>query len=328
VAHYATGSKSFTETLREIVGTRAGSQFKYFNTYMQASENAVDVLICDEAHRIRKTSNSQYTPKEKRSTKAQLEELLHVARVLVLFIDDYQTVRPDEIGTVQYVTDLLGQRADVDLFEYELTTQFRCGGSEAYVDWVNNTLGIMETAVPLLEKSEDFEFKICESPYEVENMIRQRLAEGFTARMMAGFCWPWSAPNSDGTLVDDVVVGDWRRPWNAKPDAGKLAAGIPKSSLWAYHHGGVDQVGCIYTAQGFEFDFAGVIVGPDFTYDLDAGQWIAHKEHSKDTMVKRSENYLAYARNLYRVLLTRGMKGCYVYFMDKDTERFVRSRIR
>lgn len=328
VAHYATGSKSFTETLREIVGSRAGVQFKYFNTYMQAEPNAVDVLICDEAHRIRTTSNSRYTPKAKRSTKPQLEELLQVARVLVLFIDDYQTVRPDEIGTVQYVMDLLSSRNDVDVHEYELTTQFRCGGSESFIEWVNNTLGIMDTTTPMLEPSDDFQFKICDSPDEVEELIRMRVDEGFTARVMAGFCWPWSSPNSDGTLVDDVVVGEWRRPWNAKPDAGKLASGIPKSSLWAYHPGGIDQVGCIYTAQGFEFDFAGVIVGPDYTYDLDAGQWVAHKEHSQDKMVKRSANYLAYAQNLYRVLLTRGMKGCYVYFMDKDTERFVRSRLR
>ena len=251
-----------------------------------------------------------------------------MARVLVMFIDDYQTVRTDEIGTVQYVMELLSSRHDVDIHEYELTTQFRCGGSESFIEWVNNTLGIIDTATPMLEPSDDFQFKICSSPDEVEELIRMRVGEGFTARVMAGFCWPWSDPNPDGSLVDDVIVGDWRRPWNARSDAGKLAPGIPKSSLWAYHPGGIDQVGCIYTAQGFEFDFAGVIVGPDFTYDLDAGQWVAHKEHSRDTMVKRSVNYLAYAQNLYRVLLTRGMKGCYVYFVDKDTERFVRSRLR
>jgi len=328
VAHYATGSKSFTETLREVVGSRAGVQFKYFNTYMQASANAVDVLICDEAHRIRETSNQQYTPRDKRSNKPQLDELLHVSRVLVLFIDDLQSVRPGEIGSIGYVKNHLANRPDVDIHEYELTTQFRCGGSEAYVDWVNDTLGIMETAVPLLEKSDSFEFKICSSPQEVEDHIRSHAEQGRTARMMAGFCWPWSQPNSDGTLVNDVVVGDWQRPWNAKPDAGKLAAGIPKSSLWAYHQGGIDQVGCIYTAQGFEFDYAGVIFGLDFTYSPDEGKWIANPEHSKDTMVKRSKDYLAFAQNLYRVLLTRGMKGCYVYFMDKETERFLRSRLR
>jgi hypothetical protein len=328
VAQYATGSKSFTETLREVVGKRAGVQFKYFNTYMNAELNALDVLICDEAHRIRKTSNSRFTKKDERSTKAQIDELLHVSRVLVLFIDDYQTVRPDEIGKISYVHEALQQREDVDVHEYELTTQFRCGGSETFIEWVNDTLGIVKSASPVLEQSDSFDFCICQSPHELEDLIRARVAKGFTARIMAGYCWPWSMPNSDGTLVDDVVIDDWSRPWNAKPDATRLAPGIPKAPLWAYAPGGIDQVGCIYTAQGFEFDFAGIIVGNDFVYDLDKGQWIAHRDRSCDGTLKRSSSYLEYARNLYRVLLTRGMKGCYVYFVDKDTERFVRSRMR
>lgn len=328
VVDYATGSSAFTETLRTIVGKRASTQFKYFDTYIQAPANAIDVLICDEAHRIRKTSNRRYTPASKRSQKLQIEELLHVARVLVLFIDDHQTVRPNEIGKVQYVYDAVSGRNDVDVYEYELTTQFRCGGSETFIEWVNNTLGIMDTTSAILENTKDFEFRICQSPEELEGLIKARVEEGFTARMMAGYCWPWSMPNSDGTLVNDVVIGDWQRPWNAKPESTRLADGIPKAPLWAYSPGGIDQVGCIYTAQGFEFDFAGIIVGEDFTYDLDKGEWIAHREKSHDGTLKRSASYLDYARNLYRVLLTRGMKGCYVYFMDKDTERFVRSRVR
>jgi hypothetical protein len=328
IAHYATGSKSFTETLREIVGSRAGSQFKYFNTYGQAEQNTVDVLICDEAHRIRITSNDRFTRKDKRSDKPQFEELLHVARVVVLFIDDHQTVRPGEIGTVGYVTSAIADRTDVECYEYELTTQFRCGGSESFIDWVNNTLGIIKTATPLLERSADYDFRICASPHELEQLVQDRVAEGYTARMMAGFCWPWSEPQIDGQLVNDVVINEWARPWNAKPGAGKIAAGIPKASLWAYDPRGIDQVGCIYTAQGFEFDYAAVIIGPDFVYDLDKGEWVAHREHSHDSVVKRSKDYLSYAQNLYRVLLTRGMKGCYIYFADKDTERFVRSRVR
>lgn len=328
-AQYATGSKSFTETLREIVGKQAATQFSYFNKFMKAPYNALDVLICDEAHRIRNTSNDRFTRKELRSDGTQLEELLHVSRVLVLFIDDHQTVRPNEIGSVQYILDHAAAHPEIDVHDYELTTQFRCGGSEKFIDWVNDTLGIMKTASPVLESTPDFEFRICDSPIELQSLIRQRVEEGFTARMTAGFCWPWSNPTAEGDLVEDVVVGDWKQPWNARPDAGRLKPGIPKASLWAYHPGGVDQVGCIYTAQGFEFDFAGVIIGPDLTYDLDKGTWQGHPTQSKDSGLRGTKDlYLDYARNLYRVLLTRGMKGCYVYFVDKDTERFFRSRMR
>ena len=90
---------------------------------------------------------------------------------------------------------------------------------------------------------------------------RGRLAEGRSARISAGYCWPWSDPGPDGRLVSDVRVGDWARPWNVKGDRAVDTA--PPSALWATMNGGFDQVGCVYTAQGFEYDWSGVIIGPD-----------------------------------------------------------------
>ena len=133
---------------------------------------------------------------------------------------------------------------------------------------------------------------------------------------------------SDWTLVEDVVVGTYRRPWNARPDAGRLAPGIPKATLWAHDPSGIDQVGCVYTAQGFEFDYVGVIFGPDLTYDFDAQGWRGNPASSHDITVKRAnERFTDLVKNTYRVLLSRGLRGCYVHFMDKDTERFFRSRM-
>ncbi len=108
-----------------------------------------------------------------------------------------------------------------------------------------------------VEGNDAFDFRIFDSPLTLENAIREKAAEKYTARMTAGFCWKWSLPRQDGTLIEDVVFGDYRRPWNAKPEANRLARGVPKASLWAYSPGGIDQIGCIYTAQGFEFDYVG-----------------------------------------------------------------------
>jgi uncharacterized protein len=125
-----------------------------------------------------------------------------------------------------------------------------------------------------------------------------------------------------------VRVGNWQMPWNANSDKGRLASGIPKESFWASDPRGIDQVGCIYTAQGFEFDYVGIIWGPDLRYDPQRGQWIGDRTQSADRMVKSSgDQFMDLVKNTYRVLLTRGMKGCYVYFMDEDTRNFVRSRI-
>lgn len=326
-AHYATGSRAFTETLRKIIGFRGAVQFKYFNSYSEAEHNAVDVLISDEAHRIRKTSGNRFTPRDKRSSVPQIEELINASKVAVFFIDDNQVVRPGEIGSVQYIKEY-AEKKNCRIFEYELEAQFRCNGSDAFVNWVNNTLGIKRTANVIWDQHEEFDFKIFDGPEELENAIRDKVRSGYTGRVTAGFCWDWSNPNPDGTLKDDVNVGDYRRPWNARPEARRLAPNIPKSNLWAYDPNGIDQIGCIYTAQGFEFDYVGVIFGKDLIYNFDEQVWQGNPKNSADAVVSKSKDkFIDLVKNTYRVLLSRGMKGCYVYFMDKDTERFFKSRI-
>jgi DUF2075 family protein len=100
-----------------------------------------------------------------------------------------------------------------------------------------------------------------------------------------------------------------RLPWNARPDTGRLGPAIPPSNFWASDLNRINQVGCAYTAQGFEFDYVGVIVGRDLRWDPATNDWIGDSGASHDSIVKRT----------YRVLLTRGLKGCYVYFVDAAT---------
>ncbi len=326
-AHYATGSKAFTETLRRIVGARAAAQFKYFHNYATAEKNALDVLILDESHRIRKTSVSRFTPKDERSGLLQIEELLAAARVSVFFIDDYQVVRPREIGSSTLIASS-AKAIGAEVEEYRLEAQFRCSGSEGFLNWIDNTLGVRKTANILWKGDPKFEFKLFDSPEELDAAIRAKATEGHSARLTAGYCWPWSDPRPDGTLAPDVSIGGWARPWNAKEGAGRLARGIPKAALWAYEPGGIDQVGCIYTAQGFEFDYVGVLFGRDLFYNPAAGAWEGRKEFCEDPAVAAARtNFAELIKNTYRVLLSRGMKGCYVHFLDEETKAFFLSRM-
>jgi DUF2075 family protein/ATP:corrinoid adenosyltransferase len=326
--YHATGSAAFTKTLRRVVGQRASPLFKYFNSFPTYSENQIDVLVCDEAHRIRTTSNDRYTKKEAKSKVPQIEELLHAAKVAIFFIDDLQVVRPGEIGSCELIRET-AKKFTNEVFEFELKTQFRCNGSDGYLNWVDDVLGIRDTANRILTKDEKMEFKIFGSPQELHEEIERKNSENpNSARMVAGFCWPWSNPNGDGTLVEDVIIGDYRRPWNAKDTAGRLAPGIPSSNLWAYDVNGVDQIGCIYTIQGFEFDYVGIIFGKDLVYGIEKKTWVGDPNKSYDSKVKKDkEQFLRNVKNTYRVLLTRGMKGCYVFFEDKATEDYVKSRV-
>jgi len=327
--HHATGSAAFTNTVRRRVGTRASGLFRFFNSYLNAEDDTLDVLICDEAHRIRKHSWDRFRKKNAIDPdRPQLDELLSVARVAVFFIDDMQAVKRDEIGNSDEIERLAGEHG-AEVHDYELDAQFRCGGSEGFVRWVERTLDIRRTDTPMWGGDDNFDFDIVDSPEELDALIRARAEEGNTARLVAGYCWPWSAPREDGTLVDDVRIDGWSRPWNARPNATGLAEGIPKSHYWASEPGGIDQVGCIYTAQGFEFDYAGVIFGEDLVYRPRRG-WVGRREYSKDGGLKRGaseEEFTALVKNTYRVLLSRGLKGCYVHFADEVTRDFVESRM-
>jgi DUF2075 family protein len=326
-AHYATGSRAFTKTLWKLVGSRARPVLKYFNGYRDALPSEIDALICDEAHRIRETSNDRFTPKARKSVEPQIRELLRAAKVSIFFIDDRQGVRPKEIGSSSYIRQHAAE-LKYEVSEFELDVQFRCSGSAGFVNWVSNTLGIERTANQLWTGAEAFDLQIFATPQSMESAIRAKARGVATARLAAGYCWNWSDPNPDGTLVEDIVIGDWHKPWNARPDSGRLAKGIPPADLWATDPGGIEQVGCIYTAQGFEVDYVGVIWGKDLAYDPDGQAWIGNPKESHDRTVKQSKaDFLKLVKNTYRVLLSRGMKGCYICFLDKNTERFVRSRM-
>ncbi len=326
-AQYATGSRAFTENLRKFAGRAAGQQFKYFHQYAVVDAESVDVLICDEAHRIRETSVSRFTRKNERSGKAQIEELIDASRTTVFLIDDLQMVRPKEVGSSDLIREACAERGR-EVFEYQLAAQFRCAGSEGFISWVTDVLDIEPTANPFWEGDPAFDFRIVDSPDELDAAVLHRVEEGESARLVAGYCWEWSDPRADGTLAPDVVIGDWARPWNAKSGAGRLARGVPKEHVWATDPGGIHQVGCIYTAQGFEFEYVGVIVGPDLVYREGQG-WVGVPEASYDRPVRTAgDEFAELAKNAYRVLLTRGMKGCAVYFTDQETRDYWRSRVQ
>ncbi|RKX37322.1 MAG: peptidase S24 [Thermotogae bacterium] len=319
---HATGSSAFTNTLRKILGTRSSRLFKFFNSFTNYGENEVDVLICDEAHRIRETSTSRYTPRYLRTNTPQIEELIRVAKLSVFFIDERQVVRPTEIGNIRLIKDTarkLGLKED-NISEFELVTQFRCSGSDTFLRWVENILGIEKNEYEFLTKRESMEFKIMEDPLELKRIIDGKNREHKNcARITAGFCWPWSDPLPDGTLVKDVKVGNLEMPWERKNQFWK----------WATDDSGMEQVGTVYTAQGFEFDYIGVIFGDDLVWDKDSQKWVGKPENSYDTVTKRNnEKFVEHLKNVYRVLLTRAHKGVYIYFINKDTEDYFRSKIK
>ena len=328
---HATGSQSFTQTLRRVAAKgspRVRKTFQYFNSFMTAEPNELDVLILDEAHRIRETSANRYTRASLRTGRPQIDELLSAARTPVFLLDQNQVVRPGELGTVADIHAAAAARG-IDVLTVSLDDQFRCGGSLAYVQWVERLLGLQAGGPRAWDGDDDFSISVMDSPHELEAWRSAREGEGYGARLTAGFCWPWSDPTKDGALIPDVAIGDWTRPWNLKGD--RSVGGAPPSALWATDPAGAGQVGCIYTAQGFEYDYAGVIIGPDLVWR--DGDWRIVRDANKDPALRSRSalpdtEFARLVKNVYKVLLTRGMQGVGIFSTDPPTNDFLRSLIR
>ncbi|MDH6289412.1 hypothetical protein M2275_004331 [Rhodococcus opacus] len=319
---HATGSRSFTQTLRKVAGARAPrvqKMFKYFNQFMTADRNGLDVVVLDEAHRIRETSVDRYTKAELRTDRPQIDELIAAARVPVFLLDEHQVVRPGEMGSLEQIqrhADTLGLTTQ----HVHLDEQFRCGGSEEYVLWVKRLLGLVEGGPCAWRGDPQFAVRVANTPQELEHLLSQQQERGYTARMTAGYCWPWSDADKDGSLPADVQIGDWSRPWNSKSD--RRLGDAPPAPLWATEEGGFDQVGCVYTAQGFEYDWNGVILGPDLVWRDCQFKTVrsANRDPDMRNLKKVSDiRFNKLVRNIYKVLLTRGMVGTVIYSTDEET---------
>ncbi|MFE4531849.1 DNA/RNA helicase domain-containing protein [Streptomyces anulatus] len=329
-ALHATGSQSFTKTMRKIAGTRKPEVqrlFRYFNSFMEAEPNDLDVLVCDEAHRLRKTSANRYTKATLRTGRPQVAELMAAARVPVFLLDQHQVVRPGEMGTEEQIREAaaaLGLACTV----VKLDSQFRCGGSDAYLQWVVDLLGLEGQDPTVWEPDDKVRLMTVDTPQELEDFLAAQRAQGYGARMSAGYCWKWTTKitSSMNALPTDVVIGDWARPWNLYGDRALL--GAPPAPLWATAPEGFGQVGCVYTAQGFEYDWSGVIMGPDLVWRTD--RWVVDRTASKDpsfTKATSDDDVDRLVRNTYKVLLPRGMIGTVVYSTDPETREKLRTLI-
>ncbi|MEU9036034.1 DUF2075 domain-containing protein [Streptomyces sp. NPDC048352] len=329
-ALHATGSQSFTKTMRKVAGARKPEVqrlFRYFNSFMDAEPNDMDVLVCDEAHRLRKTSANRYTKAALRTGRPQVVELIDAARVPVFLLDQHQVVRPGEMGTVEQIRQAAADH-EVDFTLVELDSQFRCGGSDAYLLWVTSLLGLEGEGPIRWEPDGKVQLLTVDSPQELEAFLDDKRAQGYGARLSAGYCWKWTTKITPAmtTLPADVVIGDWSKPWNLYGDRSLL--GAPPAPLWATDPAGFGQVGCVYTAQGFEYDWSGVIMGPDLVWRKN--RWVADRTASKDpsfTKATPDDEVDRLIRNTYKVLLTRGMIGTIVYSTDPETREKLRSLI-
>lgn len=300
--------------------TRISNLFTGSGTFTETKVNTFDALLVDEAHRLNEKSGMFQNKGEN-----QIKEIIEAARLSVFFIDEDQRVTFKDIGEKEQI-EAWAKRCGADVQELSLESQFRCNGADGYLAWLDHILGIRNTANTNLE-GVDYEFKVVDSPGELKRLIEQKNKVNNKARMVAGYCWDWVS-KADPEKMDIVITEQhFEAKWNLASDG----------SLWILKPESVSEIGCIHTCQGLELDYVGVIIGRDLM--IHAGEVHTYPELRAKTD-KSLQGYKALfkknateakkkadliIKNTYRTLMTRGQKGCFVYAVDVQTNRYLKT---
>jgi uncharacterized protein len=309
-----------------LAGTLRKSQisnlFSGSGAFTETHANVFDALVVDEAHRLNEKSGLFGNLGSN-----QIQELIGAAKCSIFFLDEDQRVTFKDIGEMSEIARL-ARNTGATVTTLELASQFRCNGSDGYLAWLDSTLGIRPTANETLD-ADEFDFRVFASPEALRREIVEKNRANNKARMVAGYCWDWNSKKNPDAR--DVLIPEhgFAMTWNLTKDGG----------LWMVAPESVNEIGCIHTCQGLEVDYIGVIVGPDLTVvnDIVTTRPLMRSKHDKslsgykrllkEDPVEANRKADLIIKNTYRTLMTRGMKGCYVYFTDKAAEQLFRSRL-
>ncbi len=284
-------------------------------------ENDFDLLIVDEAHRLK--LRTQYS----KGGDNQIREIINASKTSVFFIDEAQKVTWKDIGEVSQIEEF-ANLMNANVQHLELKSQFRCNGSDGYITWMDESLGVIENADTPFPNS-GYDFKIFDNPSILYEAIRSKNEINNKSRMLAGYCWDWvSKRNPD---VDDITFPEFgfKAKWNLES----------RGSAWIIDPRSVDDIGCIHTSQGLELDYVGVIIGPDLKMRdgilvSDLGGRAStdvslhgYKKEMKENPVSAAAKVDKIIRNTYRTLMSRGMKGCYIYCTDPEVAKYFQNRL-
>ena len=320
VTKSATPRSVYSNKLRgDFTKKYIGHLFQSSGKFVDEKSNAIDCLIVDEAHRL--TEKSDFFGHGEN----QVKEIINSSRFSIFFLDENQRVTLKDIGreeTIKY----FAKQLNAGIYTYELDCQFRCNGSDGYIAWLDNVLEIRETANFDIDGF-DYEFKIFDDPNELRNAIEEKNKINNKSRIVAGYCWDWPKINRTDPDYNDIVIPEYNFEMSWNLDGGEL---------FALGENTVKQAGCIHTTQGLEFDYVGVIIGDDMRYENDHIITDHTKRAKTDSSLRgldlysKEEQYEIsdeIIKNTYRTLMTRGMKGCYIYCTNKDLQNYFRERL-
>lgn len=292
--------------------------FRSSGSYTETIDRNIDTLIIDEAQCLTEKSGLFNNYGEN-----QIMELIKSSKNSIFFIDELQRVHLNDIGTIDTITKI-ADNLGYNVTNLKLNYQFRCNGSNGYLSFIDYILGNNDN---FNETNIDYDFKIIDDPNELFKIIKKRNITNFS-RLLAGYCWNWNKKEINNTNFHDIKIDDFEISWN-----------LGQNQTYAIDDS-INEAGCIHSVQGLEFDYVGVIIGKDLLYKNGKVVTDYNYHGSADPSLKgikklfKENKDLAenvsdiLIKNAYRVLLTRGSKGCYVYIQDLELRNFIKNIVK
>ncbi len=296
--------------------------FKSSGSFINAESNEIDAVIVDEAHRLNKKSGLYGNQGEN-----QIKELINAGKFSIFFIDPHQKVHIKDYGSIEEI-EKCAEELNAEVRKIRLHSQFRCNGSDGYLSWLDDVLEIEDTA-NYDGFDYDYDFEVIDSPNELRDLIFEKNKINNKSRLLAGYCWKWEKEGRENTDIHDIEIDGLSMSWN-----------LGNTDTWAIDEDSVNEIGCIHTSQGLEFDYVGVIIGEDIRFEN--GKIITDfnkrastdqslrgiKKMYKENPDKAQKTADEIIKNTYKTLMTRGMKGCYIYCADNNLQNYFKSRLK
>ena len=283
----------------------------------KCDNNGYDCLIVDEAHRLVKKMYGDWGGEN------QVKECIQASLLSIFLLDEDQAVTTKDIGSIdeiRYWCESLGSRLIIK-DETKLISQFRCNGSDSYIQFIDEILQRNKESIAVDLSELNFEFKVFDNPIEMRESLRLKHKVNNKSRMVAGYCYDWNVKHHRSEW--DIILGDFKAKWNLEND-----------KVWAINPKSFEEVGCIHTAQGLEFDYVGVFIGKDLTYNPETRHIETHREaisqddRSSGIRSAKPDKAHQLILNTYKTLLTRGQKGCYVYCEDPELRDYIKNYLQ
>ena len=278
------------------------------------TSNFYDCLIVDETHRLVKKMYGDWKGEN------QVKECINASLFTVFLLDEDQQITKKDIGSVEEIKKWATELGSEVIMNEDtvLQSQFRCNGSDQYIQLINNILQIGKP-MDIDLKELNFDIRVFDDPNELRDTLRELNKINNKARMVAGYCYDWNVKHNRGEY-DIYLENGFKAKWNLEND-----------KIWAINPNSFEEVGCIHTAQGLEFDYIGVLIGNDLRFDKTGGKIITDRtkisKDDKSSGIRSAKDDVAerLIKNTYKTLLTRGQKGCFIYCEDKALVDYIRS---